>query len=321
MKCRICGNNEDNQEYRVREMMYGYRDIFLYYQCSKCGCLQIAEIPANMSKYYPDGYYSYEQIQKLNRAVLNRVVKYLARLRDRYALFKRGIAGKILFALFPSTPFDFLTIIHPTPQLAILEVGCGSGNLLYALYEVGFMNVLGVDPFIENDIDYENGLRIRKLNIHEAKVKWDIIMFHHSFEHVPDPRETLQRAFQLLNPGGHCIILIPTVSSYAWKHYGVNWVQLDAPRHFFLHSRESIEILCKETGFELFTVVYNSTAMQLWGSEQYIRDIPLHDERSYVKTQLSPIFSKEELSDFVKRAEKLNADHEGDQAMFYLKKL
>ncbi len=296
-------------------MMYGYRDIFLYFQCSKCGCLQIAEIPDNISKYYPDGYYSYAPIPQLNRAV-----QYIIRLRDGYALFRRGIAGKLLFVLFPTTAFDFLTMLHPTKQMAILEVGCGSGNLLHALFEAGFKHVLGVDPFIEKDIDYNNGLHIRKLSIHGVNEQWDVIMFHHSFEHLPDPRETLKRAFQLLNPGGHCIIQIPTVSSHAWKHYGVNWVQLDAPRHFFLYSRESIERLCGEIGFELIEVLYNSTALQMWGSEQYLKDIPLHDERSYVKSRHSSLFSKEELADFVKRAQKFNADHQGDQAMFYLKK-
>jgi len=36
-------------------------------------------------------------------------------------------------------------------------------------------------------------------------------------------------------PGGWCVIRIPTVSSFAWEHYREQWVQLDAPRHFFLH--------------------------------------------------------------------------------------
>jgi len=33
----------------MREMMYGFRDEFIYIECSECGCLQIAEIPEDIS--------------------------------------------------------------------------------------------------------------------------------------------------------------------------------------------------------------------------------------------------------------------------------
>jgi hypothetical protein len=58
MKCRICGNPVGNREYVAREMMFGLRDSFVYFQCAECRCLQIAEFPADMSRYYPASYYS-----------------------------------------------------------------------------------------------------------------------------------------------------------------------------------------------------------------------------------------------------------------------
>jgi hypothetical protein len=45
MICRICTNAENNREFRVREIMFGFRDEVSYFECSRCGCLQIAEIP------------------------------------------------------------------------------------------------------------------------------------------------------------------------------------------------------------------------------------------------------------------------------------
>jgi hypothetical protein len=58
--CRICGNFDDNKIYTAREMMFGFRDEFDYIECSKCGCVQIVEIPKNINKYYPPNYYSYQ---------------------------------------------------------------------------------------------------------------------------------------------------------------------------------------------------------------------------------------------------------------------
>lgn len=43
------------------EMMFGFGEEFAYFECSKCGCLQISEIPVDISKYYPSDYYSFSQ--------------------------------------------------------------------------------------------------------------------------------------------------------------------------------------------------------------------------------------------------------------------
>ena len=51
--CRIC-DGEISKSYTVREMLLGTRDTFEYLECGSCGCLQIAEIPDNLLKYYPD---------------------------------------------------------------------------------------------------------------------------------------------------------------------------------------------------------------------------------------------------------------------------
>lgn len=317
MKCRICGNQKDNRQYDVKEMMYGYRDIHPYFQCSKCGCLQVLDITINIQKYYDATYYSYQPIQ--HKTNLKRL---FIRLRNRYALFGRGLIGRILYSKYPTTEFNFLHPIWKGLGVAptILDVGCGSGARLQSLREAGFRHLLGIDPFIEKDINYENGLIIKKQSIHEIKGEFDVVMFHHSFEHVPDPIETLHRTISLLAPGGYCVIRIPTVSSYAWRHYGVNWVQLDAPRHLYLHSVESIEILSNMTGFELRDIIYDSTEFQFWGSEQYSKDIPFKDDRSYSRNPKCSIFSEEDISSFKNQAYELNFAKQGDQAIFYLKK-
>ena len=48
MICKVCGNSEDNKSFQIREMMFGYRDEFTYFECSKCGCIEIAKIPQKL---------------------------------------------------------------------------------------------------------------------------------------------------------------------------------------------------------------------------------------------------------------------------------
>ena len=45
-RCGVCKNESDNTPYTAREMMYGSREEFPYFQCSACSCLQIADVPA-----------------------------------------------------------------------------------------------------------------------------------------------------------------------------------------------------------------------------------------------------------------------------------
>lgn len=300
-------------------MMLGTRERFEYFQCARCECLQIAAFPTDMARYYPSTYYSLAQAPvELYRSPLKRLVK---KWRDEHALSGTGIIGERLYKKFPNAALQSLSHVPSLKKTAsVLDVGCGSGALLYSLKENGFENVLGVDAYLENDVQYPNGLKVLQRELEDVQDEWDLIMFHHAFEHMADPLATLQHAAKRLSPGGMCLLRLPTVSSFAWEHYGVNWVQLDAPRHFFLHSTKSLGLLAQQVGLRVEAVVYDSTAFQFWGSEQYMQDIPLTSERSYAVNPPASLFSQAEIKSFEARAEELNRERRGDSAAFYLMK-
>lgn len=297
--------------------MFGYDEFFEYIECSKCGCLQISQIPTDMEKYYPLNYYSFEHSEcSMFRKIKNNIGKQ----RDRYALTGHGIVGLALQKIFPPNHLDFLVRANVMTNLKILDVGCGSGNLLKALGDIGFNKLHGIDPYLKEDIKYDNGVKIQRKNIHELNDEFDIIMFNHSFEHISDPSKTLKTVSRLLSKNGTCIIRIPTVSSFAWKKYNVNWVQLDAPRHFFLYSLESIKLLASKSKLILNDFFYDSTDFQFWGSEQYLQDISLISSKSYYQNPMGSIFSEDEIRLFKEKAIKLNLCNQGDQVVLYFTK-
>ena len=58
MLCRACGRDAVFRLFAAREMLFGLRHRFEYGECPHCGSLQIRQIPANLSDYYPADYYS-----------------------------------------------------------------------------------------------------------------------------------------------------------------------------------------------------------------------------------------------------------------------
>lgn len=319
--CRICGNSRDNRLHRAREMMLGLRDEFDYLECAACGTVQIAEIP-DLARYYPNDYYSLGPTVEtgLSPKLINR---FAARFAADYFLRGRTFPGRYLVRkkdwlekMFPASLREPLLEIDYRSRL--LDFGSGNGKLLHTLYYYGFRDLTGADAFIENDIFYPNGVRILKRPLAELAPHYDLVMLHHSFEHLPDPRASLREIKRLLPRGRFCLIRIPLIGE-AWRRYGVDWVQLDPPRHLYLYTERAFRALAEEAGFETAKVVYDSTAFQFFASEEYARDIAQSDELAFRGDCSKSIFSAEQIAAWQREAEQLNREARGDQACFYLR--
>ena len=79
-------------------------------------------------------------------------------------------------------------------------------------------------------------------------------------------------------------------------------------------------MLAENTKFKISEIVYDSDEFQFWGSQQYLKGIPLMAENSYGRNPAKSIFSQEEIKNFKEKAHKLNSDSRGDQAVVFLVK-
>ena len=298
------------------------RETFSYFRCAACGCLQIDEVPAVLDKYYPDNYYSYGDVHDAPVSWVTTLKRrWLRPPMTRHKLGWGSLLGRLLCCIQTgqAVPEWLRFLERPIPlNGGVLDVGCGSGWNLLALRNCGFSNLLGVDPFIPRSVSYDGGVEVRKCKLQEVAGRFSLITFHHVFEHLDNPLETLRQARHLLARGGQIMIRIPLSDSFAAQKYKENWVSLDAPRHITLQTRRSMEMIAKKAEMKIVRVVYDSTELQFVGSEQYLLDIPLTDPRSYCANASNSVLDGEKIRRFVEESARLNAGQQGDQAAFVL---
>jgi len=311
--CRVCAGNETSATYEAREMMFGLRTKFHYAQCFTCGSLSLVDPPTDYAIYYSADYYSFSGVHGGTKEF----IKALARAKRDAAYFDGGgLLGRFLARHLEDGALLSVSKLGLAHDTRILDVGCGRGKLLYRMSNLGFTNLSGVDPFLHEEIGNENGIRIRKAYLEDLpSEKYDLLMFHHSLEHVEDPRRTLLSAARVLSAHGKCLVRLP-VLSYAWERYGTDWVQLSPPRHLWIPTEKAMADLADFAGFRVEKVEYDSTPLQFWGSELCQRDIPLN---TVDPLNVRALFRIRQARDLRKRAEALNFAGRGDQAVFHLR--
>jgi len=312
-KCIVCKNADSSQMsfHLVEEMMFGMGESFKYMFCKICGLLQITS-RQDMSKYYPQSRYS--SLQPTNKTSLKNMIRKQA---NKDYVFNVKTITTLLTRLW-SVNFGALSMFRELPELPhenILDVGCGTGYFLDRLYEIGFRDLHGVDLFIGSDLHTNCGIKVMKGEIHDVNKQFKLIMLNHSFEHMWDQLLVLEKIRSLLLPDGICAIRMPVINE-AWNIYKENWYQIDAPRHFFLHTEKSFIILADKAGFEVTKIFYDSTSRQFIASELYRKGIPL---KKQTKRVIMHQVGAKQLKHWRQEAVKFNATHKGDQAVFILR--
>ncbi|MEA3426777.1 MAG: class I SAM-dependent methyltransferase [Bacteroidota bacterium] len=316
--CLLCGNTENNQLFKVKELQLGLDEYFNYQLCGHCGSMQLQDVPADLGRYYPnEDYYSF----KLDLNIREKA-DTLRKIKADYLLFgKNKVLGSLLSIGYKlPEQFQWMKDLGARYDDSILDIGTGNGSLLARLFQIGFTNLTGIDPFINESHDY-GSIRILKKNIYEVNEQYDIVMMHHSLEHMFEPQKVMAQAMKITKPGGAVMVRIPIMGNYGWQIYGVYWCGIDAPRHIFIPSARQMRQLAEDAGFIIEKFYYDSSDYLIWSSEQYKVGMPLHDPKSHMfNKDGSSMFSREDIKRFRAIMKTQNEKGNGDTAVICLRK-
>ncbi|MGA8755869.1 MAG: class I SAM-dependent methyltransferase [Stellaceae bacterium] len=321
LSCHACGAGGQFYKHCAREMQFGSMEAFWYLECVKCGTLQIETAPSDLARQYPPDYLvsncSNEQVSENSFKGLLR--HFVRQQRTGYLLNGWSPIGWAANKIRPDDLTPQLLALRPIgaqKKARILDVGCGPGYLLRRLCQNGYDQLTGQDPFQKWTVP---GIRVYDGGLEDLPGQFDLVMLHHSLEHTPDPLQILINLKRLLAPNGTLLVRIPLAASEAWTQYGVNWYQIDAPRHLVIPSVQGMNTLAQRAMLEIYRVKFDSNETQFLCSEQYRRGIPLRDMRSYYRNPYQTLFTRSEIADAKTRSRKVNRRGRGDQACFYLR--
>jgi SAM-dependent methyltransferase len=286
-------------------MMFGTRERFDYLECAECGSLELLDVPSDLSPYYPPDYYSFAATPALRKGRLH----FARKLRTRTALRSRRLARVAFGSAVPSWVAWFEGLGLPT---SVLDVGCGSGQTLFNLWQEGFSCLTGCDPYLDKSRDLGE-VHLVRADPSELDGRFDAVTALDAFEHMPDPHRTIDVLRRL---AVRRIVLHVPVPGSSWRTYGVDWYGLDAPRHLHLITPQGMSRLAEAHGLRIVNWYFAPLTWHLWASEQYAADIPLYDERSYFENPT--VLSPEQVADYERRARAIIAAGDGDQATFLL---
>lgn len=127
-------------------------------------------------------------------------------------------------------------------DLEIIELGCGDGQILDLLREIGERNIMGIEAGVDNMIECaKKGHRVRSGHFPEIPQANALICSYH-LEHYPHPTWIMHRIHDMLRPGGVAYIEVP---NYDWiEQHGI-WKELTRDHRFYFTSRSLEKVITK----------------------------------------------------------------------------
>ncbi|HWE13567.1 MAG TPA: class I SAM-dependent methyltransferase [Solirubrobacteraceae bacterium] len=251
MSCPLCGGSSEAAFTTSDRNRALSRERFEYRRCVACGTYFLANVPADLSAYYPPDYYGFPEAHELDHAA--------ALEAPKLALVARYATGGRLVEIGPGTGSFSRAARNAGFHVTAIEMDAGCCEYLE--------RVAGVQA-IQSD---EPHRALADLEPAEAIAMWHVV------EHVPHPWKLMDAAANRLAPGGVLAIAMPNPESLQFRLLRGRWAHVDAPRHLFLIPYATLQARAHSAGLRAALVTTGDPAGRAWnrfGWEYALRRFP-----------------------------------------------
>lgn len=271
--CALCKEKTGGLIGRVNYAGVGEWDVV---QCANCGLISLDPIPGlDVIKEGGRRLYLTHQATQSRR----RMLKYFSRSYRRGGHFALHYLKKLGICDAPS----------------VLEVGAGNGYFsqgvkkIYPRADIFYLDVVeDLLAYYKKHFECEPVIGEFSSESFNEK-KFDLIIARDILEHVRDPVQMLNDAYQLLKPGGLLFFITPNgredlwESSQLFRHKG--YANLIWQNHFHYFLPETLHEMLSKVGFK------EEVAFK-WNLNLYRRGMG-HAEMPNIKPEPIPVFGKE----------------------------
>ena len=248
IKCPICENNKLVSIYRLSYQDTKIKNFLETYYNKKLNLDLISHNDYNLleckncsfifQKFVPDELFSEELYENLISAKAS-----LKKKEDNIKELNKKYHNEIFL----------IKKLFKNKKINVLEFGAGWGFWSLEAKKNGF-NVSCLE-LSKKRVEYMKSKNLHVINIIEKnKPKYDFIYSDQTFEHISDPKETLELLNGSLNLGGYILLNFP--SSFGFKkkvknNYTPNKDEAHPLEHLNLFNRLSMNYLIKNTNLKL----------------------------------------------------------------------
>ena len=219
MNCRICNSS--------RIYRHTIIDNYILFKCKECKVIFLEnfdKILSSQNLYDEDYFENYLYENEVDYDSIKSTAQY-------YLNYIQKNFGQVNSVLDVGAGFGLFV-------KAFRELGCNADGVEISSYSVKIAKEkFNIDLFNGNLIDFQ------------TDKKYDLVCFYHSFEHLPNPVETIQKVKTLLNVNGILWLSLPNVMSLDRFIHKEKWNGWSLPYHFFHYSPKSIKNLLRRQGF------------------------------------------------------------------------
>lgn len=234
VKCNLC-NSTQYKTYLVRNDLNLFLDgEFQLVKCANCGLVYMnpRPTPDELSSLYPDEYDQYTV------AVSDEPSRWTYFDR-RYGLRKRC-----------------RSILRHKRQGRLLDIGCATGDFLDEMRHYPGWEVHGIElsKYASEYARSRLQLTVKTGTLDTVDYpehSFDVITLWNVLEHLPDPLDTFKKVHRLLKTGGLLVFNTPNLDSLDARIFGPYWIGYELPRHLFIFSRYTLNLLVKKSGFSI----------------------------------------------------------------------